>query len=298
MLLAHSIFDAKLGNPVNEADGRIRLTVVGAGVMGIGIATLGVSRGLDVTLVDVDPAKAESAPGKVAGELRLATLTGALDRDAPLGEVSATTSLAVGVPADAVIETVVENAAVKVRVLADISGAVGPHVPVVTNTSSIPVDELAAGVPHPETVLGIHFMNPAYLIPTVEVVPGSRTSQEIADSASRLLARLGRTGVVVGDGPGFVTSRVSHRMINDAIKIVEEGRASATDVDLLMQNCLGHPLGPLRTADLIGLDNLADSLAVLFDRTGDDTFRPAGLLLAKVAAGDHGRKSGRGFYPY
>lgn len=267
-------------------------------MMGIGIATLGVSRGLDVTLVDIDPAKAESAPGKVAGELRLATLTGALDRDAPLGEVTATTSLAVGVPADAVIEAVVENAAVKVRVLADISGAVGPHVPVVTNTSSIPVDELAAGVPHPETVLGIHFMNPAYLIPTVEVVHGSRTSQEIADSVSTLLARLGRTGVVVGDGPGFVTSRVSHRMINDAIKIVEEGRASATDVDLLMQNCLGHPLGPLRTADLIGLDNLADSLAVLFDRTGDDTFRPAGLLLAKVAAGDLGRKSGRGFYPY
>ncbi|MCR6488434.1 3-hydroxyacyl-CoA dehydrogenase family protein [Amycolatopsis sp. OK19-0408] len=271
--------------------------------MGIGIATLGVSRGLDVVLVDVDPAKAASAPGRVARELRLATLTGALDRDAPLGAVRATTSVddAVfddGVPADAVVEAVVENAAVKTRVLAALSHAVGPHVPIVTNTSSIPVDELAAGVPHPETVLGIHFMNPAYLVPTVEVVPGSRTSDAIRAGASALLARLGRTGVEVGDGPGFVTSRVSHRMINDAIKIVEEGRASAADVDLLMQNCLGHPLGPLRTADLIGLDNLADSLAVLFDRTGDDTFRPAGLLLAKVAAGDHGRKSGRGFYPY
>ncbi|MER5206205.1 3-hydroxyacyl-CoA dehydrogenase family protein [Streptomyces sp. NPDC002825] len=285
-------------NRVTERGSAIRLTVVGAGVMGVSIAALGVSRGLRVTLVDKDPAKVETAAGRVAQEIRLAKLMGAVARDAALGELTVTSSLGDGVPADAVVEAVVEIPEEKNRVLKEISGAVGPSVPLISNTSSIPVDELAADVPHPEAVLGIHFMNPAYLIPTVEMIPGSRTSEEARAGATSLLAALGRKGVVVGDGPGFVTSRVSHRMINDAIKVVEEGRASAEDVDLLMQNCLGHTTGPLRTADLIGLDNLADSLAVLFERTGDESFRPAELLLRKVADGDHGRKSGRGFYTY
>ncbi len=266
--------------------------------MGVCIGALGVSRGLRVTLIDNDPGKIGMAAGRVAQEIRLAKLMGAVDRDAVPGELVTASSLAAGLPADAVIEAVVEIADEKARVLKEVSAAVGPDTLLVTNTSSIPVDELAAGLPHPESILGIHFMNPAYLIPAVEVVPGARTSEETKARALSLLAVLGRKGVIVGDGPGFVTSRISHRMINDAIKVVEEGRASVEDVDLLMQNCLGHATGPLRTADLIGLDNLADSLRILFERTSDDNFQPARLLLQKVAMGHHGRKSGRGFYTY
>jgi methoxymalonate biosynthesis protein len=293
--------DRRVGNMNDRRTGsgdEIRLIIVGAGVMGVGIATLAVSRGVGVRIVDNDPAKAAAAPGRVAGELRLATLMKAVPAGAPRGELVPAGSLADCGPADAVIEAVTEVADEKIRVLKEISSAVGGDVPLITNTSSIPVDELAAGVPHPGAVLGIHFMNPAYLIPTVEMIPGSRTSAGTVRRATALLTALGRTGVVVRDGPGFVTSRVLHRMINDAVRIVQEGRATAEDVDLLMQGCLRHPVGPLRTADLIGLDNLADSLTVLFDRTGEESFRPAELLLRKVAAGDHGRKSGRGFYVY
>ena len=287
-----------MNDHVSQSAGGMRLIIVGAGVMGISIATLAVSRGVRVSLVDNDPDKAASAPDRVAGEVRLATLLKAITAGAPRGELVVTGSLAGCGPADAVIEAITEVADDKIRVLKEVSSAVGGHVPLITNTSSIPVDELAAGVPHPEAVLGIHFMNPAYLIPTVEMIPGSRTSAGTVQRATALLAALGRTGVVVGDGPGFVTSRLSHRLINDAVRIVEEGRATAEDVDLLMQGCLRHAVGPLRTADLIGLDNLADSLAILFARTGEESFRPAELLLRKVAAGDHGRKSGRGFYTY
>ncbi|GAA2909567.1 3-hydroxyacyl-CoA dehydrogenase family protein [Streptosporangium fragile] len=262
------------------------------------IAALGVSRGLHVTLIDNDPVKVDAAAAKVAQELRLAKLVRAIPGDAAAGRLDMRSFIPGGSASDAVIEAVVETKEAKTKVLREISEAVRPGVPIVTNTSSIPVDELAAGLRHPQHLLGIHFMNPAYLIATVEVIHGTRTSEQVKARASAMLEALGRKGVLVGDGPGFVTSRVSHRLINDAIKVVEEGRASVDDVDLLLQDCLGHRTGPLRTADLIGLDNLADSLAVLHERTGDESFRPAGLLLDKVAAGDYGRKSGRGFYTY
>lgn len=283
---------------MNGLGDQFRLAVVGAGVMGVSIAALGLSRGLRVTLIDNDPAKVDAASASTAQGLRLARLVGAVRGDAAAGRLEVRSSFPRDPSFGAVIEAVVEAKDAKTRVLREICEAVRPGVPIVTNTSSIPVDELADGLRHPESLLGIHFMNPAYLIDTVEVVHGARTCEQVKAGARELLEALGRKGVLVGDGPGFVTSRVSHRMINDAIRIVEEGRASVEDVDLLLQNCLGHRTGPLRTADLIGLDNLADSLAVLHERTGDESFRPSGLLLAKVAAGDHGRKSGRGFYAY
>jgi methoxymalonate biosynthesis protein len=141
-------------------------------------------------------------------------------------------------------------------------------------------------------------MNPPYLIRAVEVVRGPRTDQRTLDTLHGLLAVLRRESVVVADAPGFVTSRLLHPMINDAARVVQEGTASAEDVDALMVGCLGHATGPLRTADMIGLDNLVDSLRVLHERTGDERCRPCDLLLEKVAAGDHGRKSGRGFFTY
>ncbi|WP_432103590.1 3-hydroxyacyl-CoA dehydrogenase family protein [Streptomyces sp. bgisy091] len=275
-----------------------RLAVIGAGVMGVGISALALGRGVSVVLVDIDPVRREQARDRVEQELRLSQFMGGRDKDGPVGELVTTGSLADVAGVDAVIEAVTEEAPLKVKALTEVSAVVAEGTLLVTNTSSIPVDETAHQVPRPEDLVGIHFMNPSYLIRTVEVIPGSRTGEAALASVKELLTVLDRRGVFVGDGPGFVTSAVLHRMINDAIRIVGEGRASIEDVDTLMQDCLGHRTGPLRTADLIGLDNLADSLRVLHERTGDEGCRPAELLLHKVREGHHGRKSGRGFYVY
>ncbi|MFG3637671.1 3-hydroxyacyl-CoA dehydrogenase family protein [Streptomyces huasconensis] len=282
---------------VTEEDPTPRLAVLGAGVMGVSITTLALEHGVRVVLVETDPAKRADAPARIERELRTAQLMG-VRSGKPSAELVTGASVADCADADVVIEAITEDAGLKIAALTEVSHTVDEDTALVTNTSSIPVDELAAKLPRPEALLGVHFMNPSYLIRTVEVIRGSRTSSRAADSVGRLLTALGRRGVFVGDGPGFVTSRVLHRMINDAARVVQEGRASAEDVDTLMQDCLGHRTGPLRTADLIGIDNLVDSLRVLHERTGDEGCRPCELLLRKVAAGEHGRKSGKGFYTY
>jgi len=193
---------------------------------------------------------------------------------------------------------VTELAEVKAAALAEVSALVAPGTPVVSNTSSIPIDELADAVARPEDFIGTHFMNPPCLIPTVEVIRGKRTGDAVEATLTSVLAELGRTALVVADNPGFVTSRVLHPMLNDAIRVVREGTAPPETVDALFEGCLGHRTGPLRTADLIGLDNLADSLRVLYERTGDEGCKPDQLLLDKVQAGHFGRKTGRGFYDY
>ncbi|MEV0263455.1 3-hydroxyacyl-CoA dehydrogenase family protein [Streptomyces sp. NPDC050617] len=274
------------------------LTVLGAGVMGVGITALALGHGLPVHLVDTDPDRLDRAPEKIGDELRLAQLMSALPPDIAPGELTtAATSDAAG-RATAVIEAITESADLKAKVLAEISAAVRPGTLLITNTSSIPVDELADAVDRPAELVGTHFMNPPYLIKTAEVVRGPRTGDAAMAAVTSLLAAVRRDGVVVKDAPGFVTSRVLHPMINDAARVVQEGTATAEAVDALMQGCLGHPTGPLRTADLIGIDNLVDSLKVLYERTGDDGCRPCDLLLKLVAEGRHGRKSGQGFYTY
>ncbi|MEU0939851.1 MULTISPECIES: 3-hydroxyacyl-CoA dehydrogenase family protein [unclassified Embleya] len=275
-----------------------QLAVFGAGVMGIGITTLAVGRGVPVVLVDVDPARLGNARERVRDELRLAHMMGALPRGGPIGELELADSAVAAADATWVIEAITEVAELKAKVHREIASVVAPGTLRITNTSSIPVDELAGEVPNPDSLLGVHFMNPPYLIGTLEVIRGPRTGEAAMTAVRDLLATLDRKGIVVGDGAGFVTSRLLHRMINDAANIVEEGRAGVEDVDALMEGCLGHPTGPLRTADLIGIDNLVDSLVVLYERTGDEGCRPSELLLRKVAEGNHGRKTGRGFYEY
>ncbi|WP_105967702.1 3-hydroxyacyl-CoA dehydrogenase family protein [Streptomyces geranii] len=275
-----------------------RITVVGAGVMGVGIATLALSRGLPVLLIDVDHVRLKDARTRIEGELRIAQLLGGLPENAVTGPLETATTTDGARDATVVIEATTEDLKTKAKVLAELSATVRPGTPLVSNTSSIPIDELAGYAQRPHDVVGTHFMNPPYLIRTVEVIRGARTGEDTMLSLNRCLAALGREPIVVADAPGFVTSRVLHPMINDAARIVQEGTASAEAVDTLMENCLGHPTGPLRTADLIGIDNLVDSLKVLHERTGDDGCRPCDLLLEKVRLGHHGRKSGRGFYEY
>ncbi|WP_446046755.1 3-hydroxyacyl-CoA dehydrogenase family protein [Streptomyces olivaceus] len=276
----------------------VSLAVLGAGTMGLGISALALGHGVPVTLVETDPATARQAPAAIAAHLRMAQMMNALPADRERGELTVTGSLAGTAGATAVVEAVTEDLALKTKVLAETAALTGAEVPLISNTSAIPIDELAGHLPDAARLIGTHFMNPPYLIPTVEVVRGAGTGEATLAAVRRLLGALARTLVVVGDGPGFVTSRILHPMINDAARVVQEGTATAEAVDTLMRDCLGHRTGPLSTADLIGLDNLADSLRVLAERTGDQRAAPCQLLLDKVRDGHLGRKTGRGFYHY
>jgi methoxymalonate biosynthesis protein len=274
------------------------IAVLGAGVMGRGISTLIVGHGLPVVLVDVDEAALRRARDEIGVGVRHARLMSAVPAEGRSGRLHTTQALSDIGGAVAVIEAVTESLEAKAKVLAAAAGLVGPDVPLISNTSGIPIDELADAVPGPGALIGTHFMNPSYLITMVEVIRGPRTAEKTVESVLTLLTRLGRHPVVVNDAPGFVTSRLLHPMINDAARLVGEGVATVEDVDVLMQGCLGHPTGPLRTADLIGIDNLVDSLNVLHARLRDERCRPAELLLEKVRTGELGRKTGRGFYDY
>ncbi|MGW7619112.1 3-hydroxyacyl-CoA dehydrogenase family protein [Streptomyces antimycoticus] len=274
------------------------IAVVGAGVMGRNITALALGHGVDVVLVDVSGDVLESARAEIAQLLRHGQFMGAFPASQATGTLTTTLSSGDVADADVVIEAITEDAALKARVMAELSGTVPAGIPLITNTSGIPIAELAKSVQRPAELAGVHFMNPSYLIEMVEVVRGPQTGEDAMAAILSLLERLGRKTVVVRDAPGFVTSRLLHPMINEAARIVAEGTASVEDVDQLMHGCLGHPTGPLRTADLIGLDNLADALRLLAERTGNSTFEPCELLMEKVRAGDLGRKTGRGFYNY
>lgn len=281
-----------------STSGEHRLAIVGAGVMGTGIATLALGHGLPVTLVDVDEATLETARGRIRQQLRHAQLLGALPAGREPGELTATVSIADVADATAVVEAVVESAETKAKVFAELAAVMRPGAPLISNTSGIPIAEMAGWTERPAQLVGTHFMNPSYLIEMVEVSRGPATADATIESVVALLTALGRKAVLVGDAAGFVTSRLLHPMINAAARIVEEGTATVEAVDQLMEGCLGHPTGPLRTADLIGLDNLVDSLDALYERTGEQTCRPCDLLLRKVRDGELGRKTGRGFYEY
>jgi methoxymalonate biosynthesis protein len=275
-----------------------RLAILGAGVMGTGIAALAIGHAIPVVLVDLHQGVLDRATDSIAGQLRHAQLLGALPDGVDRGRLTTSTTPRSVHDATVVIEAITEDPAGKGKLLAEVSAIIQPGTPLVTNTSGIPVDDLAESVDRPEELVGVHFMNPAYLIKQAEVIRGPRTGDAVLDQVTALLGRLNRRAVVVRDAPGFVTSRLLHPMINDAARIVQAGTADVAEVDELMQGCLGHPAGPLRTADLIGLDNLADALRVLAARTGISHYAPCELLLSKVAADHLGRKSGKGFYDY
>jgi methoxymalonate biosynthesis protein len=273
------------------------LAIVGGGVMGTNITALALGHGLPVTLVDVSADILARSRKAIAQKLRHAQLMGALP-DRPPGELATSVSLDDVADATAVIEAVTELPETKAKVLAEVSGAVRPGTTLISNTSCIPIDEMAASVARADELVGVHFMNPSYLIKMVEVIQGPRTSEATMAAVTSLLTSLGRQALVVRDAPGFVINRLLHPLINSAAALVAEGVATVEVVDGLLEGCLGHSTGPLRTADLIGLDNLVDSLNVLYERRGDESCRPSRLLLEKVREGNLGRKTGRGFYDY
>ncbi|MEF3117091.1 3-hydroxyacyl-CoA dehydrogenase family protein [Streptomyces chrestomyceticus] len=275
-----------------------RLAVVGAGVMGTNISALALGHGVDVVLVETDEGARDRADGTVRHKLRHAQLMNVLPADRPQGTLTITAKLDDIADADTVVEAVTEIAETKKKVLGAASELVAPGTTLISNTSCIPIQEMAAWTARPEDLLGVHFMNPAYMIKMVEVIRGPQTSPATLERATALLTVLGRESLVIEDSAGFVINRLLHPLINTAAMLVQEGVASVETVDNLLQGCLGHATGPLRTGDLIGLENLVDSLNVLYERRGDESCRPCDLLLAKVRDGHLGRKTGRGFYDY
>jgi len=278
-----------------------RVAVVGAGTMGNGIAHVFAQHGWDVALVDVALAALENAVATITGNLdrqvKKGTLT-AEQRDAALSRLTTTTDLGAAAGAGLVVEAAVESESVKFPLFAELDRLAPADAVLASNTSSISITALGALTRRPEAVIGMHFMNPVPVMALVEVIRGQATSDATAVRVMEIARELGKTPVEVNDYPGFVANRVLMPMINEAVYCLMEGVASADSIDTVMRLGMHHPLGPLALADLIGLDVCLSILEVLHRGLGDDKYRPCPLLRRMVAAGQLGRKSGRGFYDY
>lgn len=274
--------------------------VLGAGVMGVGVAQNLAQCGHEVTLVDTDERILAGARDAIARNARMSRLMGgpALDPD----DILARVTTAVGVPAlakaEIVIENVTENWDIKRAVHAELDQACGPDTVFIANTSAIPITRIASAGRHPERVIGVHFMNPVPAKPVVELIPGVHTSPRTIERTRDLLDSMGKRAVDVKDASGFVSNRVLMLTVNEAAYLVHEGVATAEAVDEVFRGCFGHPMGPLETADLIGVDTILYSVEVLYEHYADSKYRPCPLLKQMTDAGLHGRKSGRGFYTY
>ena len=275
--------------------------VIGAGQMGSGIAQVCATAGLAVTLVDVTDAALERGMTTIAAGLERQVKKGSLsaaDKAAALARIRARTDYAGLKDVDLVVEAATENLELKLRVLKQVSDTVAPHAVIASNTSSISITQLAAVLAAPPRFIGIHFFNPVPLMGLVELIRGLQTSDETAAQAQAFARTLGKTPVLVRNSPGFVVNRILCPMINEAILVLQEGLASAEDIDNGMKLGCNHPIGPLALADLIGLDTLLAIMQVLGEGFGDPKYRPAPLLKEMVSAGHLGRKTRRGFHHY
>jgi 3-hydroxybutyryl-CoA dehydrogenase len=276
--------------------------VVGAGVMGVGVAQNLAQTGHEVVLVDKDSKTVADALATIRNNCRMSRLMGgpALDPDEVCGRITT----AVGVESlkdwdvEAVIENVTENWEIKREVYEILDAVCKPDTVFVVNTSAIPITKVAAVTGRPDLVVGVHFMNPVPAKPAVELIPGFHTSERTVQRTRDLLTAMGKKSIEVKDACGFVSNRVLMLTVNEAAFLVHEGVATAASVDEVFRSCFGHPMGPLETADLIGVDTILYSVEVLYQYYSDSKYRPCPLLRQMTDAGLHGRKSGRGFYDY
>jgi 3-hydroxybutyryl-CoA dehydrogenase len=279
-----------------------KVAVIGAGTMGSGIAQVFAHFGCTVVLIDIQPSLLNRALATIGTSLDRMVKKGTIttsQREQTLSRITVDTNIHETVPGvDFVVEAVSEDPAVKKALFRELDARCRPEVVLATNTSSISITSIAGATLHPDRVVGMHFMNPVPIMPLVEVVLGQGTSQDTAQVVKDLCARIQKTAVEVADFPGFVANRLLMPMLNEAMYAVMEGVAAPAAIDTVMKLGMKHPMGPLELADFIGLDVCLAIMNVLHEGFGDPKYRPCPLLKRMVAAGQLGKKSGRGFYSY
>jgi 3-hydroxybutyryl-CoA dehydrogenase len=279
-----------------------KVGVVGAGVMGVGVGQNLAQTGHEAVLVDVAQEILARAREEIRKNLRF---QGMFQKDvkkedpaAVLGRLRFTTELADLGDVDFVVENVPEKWEIKKEVYPQIDAICPRRAIFAVDTSCFSITRVAALTKRPDRVIGVHFMNPVPLKPMVEVIRGHHTSEETIETTRAFLRQMGKDCIVVNDFPGFVSNRVLMLTVNEAVFLVQDGVAEADQIDLLFKTCFGHKMGPLETADLIGLDTILYSLEALYESYNDPKFRPSPLLRKMVDAGLLGRKSGKGFHDY
>jgi 3-hydroxybutyryl-CoA dehydrogenase len=276
--------------------------VLGAGVMGVGVAQNLAQTHHQVILLDVEEAILERAQQEIKNNLRFQAFFKKSERlehpDEILSHITFSTNYLLLKGADFIVENITEKWKIKSSVYKHIDAICPENCIFAANTSAISITRLASATKRPKNVIGTHFMNPVPLKSTVEVIRGYHTSEETIETTKYLLTKMGKESIIVNDMPGFVSNRVLMLAINEAIFLIQDNVASVKDIDRIFKTCFEHKMGPLETADLIGLDTILFSIEVLYESYNDSKYRPCPLLKKMVDAGLYGKKSGQGFYTY
>ncbi|WP_342574920.1 3-hydroxybutyryl-CoA dehydrogenase [Solibacillus sp. FSL K6-1781] len=278
-----------------------KVMVIGAGQMGSGIAQVCAQAGYEVILNDMKDEFFERGLNTITKNLARDVEKGRKteeEKSAVLARITKSLTIEDARDADIIIEAAVENMDIKQSIFKQLDEIAPKHAILATNTSSLPITEIAAVTKRPEQVIGMHFMNPVPVMKLVEIIRGLATADEVYETVAEMTKQLGKTGVEVNDFPGFISNRILLPMINEAIYALYEGVASKEAIDDVMKMGMNHPMGPLTLADFIGLDTCLSIMEILHEGLGDSKYRPCPLLRKYVAAGWLGKKSGRGFYIY
>ncbi|MDG2004927.1 MAG: 3-hydroxyacyl-CoA dehydrogenase NAD-binding domain-containing protein [Novosphingobium sp.] len=277
------------------------IAVIGAGLMGSGIAQTSAQFGYNVQLVDIDIDIAKAAKDKIGKALARQVSRdrmNAQDAESLLSRITPVSDYGPMSEAAFIIEAATEREEIKHKIIEAAGKVLGPNAIMASNTSSIPITRMGAKSVDPERFIGMHFFNPVPVMGLIEIIPGLATSKDTLDRSRTYAESLGKEVVIAGDDPGFVVNRILVPMINEAIFVLGSGMGTIEDIDKGCRIGLNHPMGPLELADFVGIDTLFEIIQVLYSTTGDSKYRPAPLLVKYVEAGWLGRKSGRGFYDY